>query len=65
MGLVTVNDWAAVRLRLADQVQGLMDVSSLLVERVDREVSHERAQAIESTQRASRQLCWCFRLPLS
>ena len=56
MGLAAVNDWTAVRLRLADQVQGLMDLSSLLVERVDREVSHQRAQAIESAHRASRQL---------
>jgi hypothetical protein len=56
MGLVAVNDWAAVRLRLADQLQGLMDVSSLLKERVDREVSHQRALHIESARRASRQL---------
>jgi len=56
MALAAVNDWQAVRLRLTDQVQGLMDLSSLLVERVDREVSYQRAQAIERTQRASREL---------
>ena len=56
MGLAAVNDWPAVRRRLADQVQGLLDLSSLLVERVDREVSRQRAEAIESAQRARRQL---------
>jgi len=56
MGLAALNDWPAVHQRLTDQVQGLMDLSSLLVERVDREVSQQRAEAIESAQRASRQL---------
>jgi len=56
MGLAAVNDWPAVRLHLTEQVQGLMDLSSLLVERVNREVSQQRAEAIEGAQRARRQL---------
>ena len=56
MALAAVNDWQAVHLRLTDQVQGLMDLSSLLVERVDREVSYQRAEAIEGAQLASREL---------
>jgi PAS domain S-box-containing protein len=56
MKRAAVNDWPAVRMRLADQVQGLLDLSSLLVERVDREVSQQRAEAIENAQRARRQL---------
>jgi PAS domain S-box-containing protein len=56
IGLAALNDWPAVRLRLTDQIQGLLDLSSLLVERADRDVSQQRAEAIESAQRASRQL---------
>ena len=56
MGLAAVNDWSAAHSRLTDQVQGLVDLSALLVERVDREVSQQRADAIESAQRARRQL---------
>ena len=56
MGLAAMNDWPGVRVRLANQVQGLGDLSSLLVERVDRKVSQQRAEAIESAQRARRQL---------
>jgi PAS domain S-box-containing protein len=56
MELAAANDWPAARLRLIDQVQGLMGLSSLLVEKVNREVSRRRAEAIESAQRARRQL---------
>ena len=59
-GLATEGDWQAVRLRLADQVQGLMDLSSLLVERVDRVVSQQRAEAIQNAERARRQLFVVF-----
>ena len=54
--LASANDWPAVRLRLADQVQELIGLSSSLVEKVDREVSQQRAEAIESGHRARRQL---------
>lgn len=54
--LASANDWPAVRLRLAGQVQELIGLSSSLVEKVDREVSQQRAEAIESGHRARRQL---------
>jgi len=45
--LATAEDWTAVRLRLQTQIQGLIDLSSSLVQRVDRQVQQERLQAIE------------------
>ncbi len=54
--LALADDWSAVSLRVRDQAQTLIDLSSLLVEKVDREVSQERAQAILSGDRARRQL---------
>ena len=56
MGLVAVDDWPAVRIRLSDQVQGLVDFSSLLVERVDLVASEQRAEAIASAEQARRQI---------
>jgi PAS domain-containing protein len=41
---------------MKDQVQALVNLSSSLVEEADREVSRERAEAIESGHRARRQL---------
>jgi two-component system, LuxR family, sensor kinase FixL len=55
-GLAEANEWPAVRVHLADQVQGLMDLSALLLERVDAEVSRQRAEALDSAQQVSRQL---------
>jgi C4-dicarboxylate-specific signal transduction histidine kinase len=54
--LVKAEDWQAVRLRLANEVQFLVGSSSSLVEDVDREVAQERAQAMESAERARREL---------
>src|SRR5258708_1508546 len=54
--LVKADDWQRVRLRLANQVQFLVGSSSSLVEDVDREVAQERAQAMESAERARREL---------
>jgi signal transduction histidine kinase len=54
--LVKVEDWQAVRLRLANEVQFLVGSSSSLVEDVDREVAQERAQAMESAESARREL---------
>ena len=56
VGLAAVDDWPAVRLRLADQVQGLVDLSAELAGRVDRIVAQDRADAIRSAQQARRQL---------
>ena len=54
--LAAMNDWSGVRAHLANQVQGLRDLSSLLAERVDSKVSRQRSEALESAQRARRQL---------
>ena len=54
--LASAGDWLAVSLRIGDQVQSLIDLSSLLVEKVDRQVSQQRTEAIESHHRARRQL---------
>lgn len=56
IGLAAENDWPAVHTRLDNQVQALVDLSALLVERVEDEISQRRAEAIESTQRAQQQL---------
>src|SRR6266700_6093228 len=54
--LVTVEDWQAVRFRLANEVQPLIALSSSLVADVEQEVAQERARALESIQRTRRQL---------
>jgi PAS domain S-box-containing protein len=54
--LVKVEDWQAVRFRLAGQVQPLVALSSSLVADVEQEVAQERARALESVQRTRRQL---------
>jgi signal transduction histidine kinase len=54
--LVKAEDWQAVRLRLANEVQFLVGSSSSLVEDVDREVAQERAQAMQSAESAQREL---------
>ena len=54
--LVKVEDWQAIRFRLAGQVQPLVALSSSLVADVEQEVAQERAQALESVQRTRRQL---------
>ena len=56
VGLAAVGDWPAVRLRLADQVQGLVDLSAVLAGRVDRIVAEDRADAIRSAEQGRRQL---------
>lgn len=56
VGLATADDWPAVHLRLADQLQGLVDLSVLLAVRVDRNVARDRAEVVVSKQRAHRQL---------
>ena len=54
--LVKAGDWQAVRFRLAGQVPPLIGLSSSLVADVEQEAAQERAQALESIQRARRQL---------
>jgi signal transduction histidine kinase/HAMP domain-containing protein len=57
MDLATRSDWSAVRLRLASQVHPLEFLSSTLVEKVDREVGEEQAQAGLNFRRVER---WVF-----
>lgn len=57
MDLATRSDWSAVRLRLASQVHPLEFLSSTLVEKVDREVGEEQAQAGLSFRSVQR---WVF-----
>lgn len=54
--LANAGDWQGVRLRLANQVRTLVGLTSQLVHDVDQEVTHERAQALVSTERARDQL---------
>ena len=54
--LASVGDWLALSLRVRDQAQALIQLSSSLVEKVDREISRQRVEAIESGERAARQL---------
>ncbi len=54
--LVKTGDWEAVQLRLGNQVESLVGSSSSLVENVDREVAEERVAALESADRARREL---------
>jgi PAS domain S-box-containing protein len=54
--LANAGDWLGVRLRLANQVRTLVGLTSQLVHDVDQEVTHERAQALASTERARDQL---------
>jgi PAS domain S-box-containing protein len=54
--LAASGDWQAVRLRLRNQVTPLGSLTSSLVEKVDREVAEERAQALENIQRVQRRV---------
>ena len=54
--LATLREWGAVRLRLANQVRPLEFLASSLVEKVDREVSEEQAQAAHNIRRVQRRV---------
>ncbi|HVO64595.1 MAG TPA: hypothetical protein VMT53_26980, partial [Terriglobales bacterium] len=54
--LAVAEDWTAVQLRLKTQIQDLIDLSSSLVQRVDRQVQRQRTKAIEDAQTAQRRL---------
>jgi PAS domain S-box-containing protein len=55
-GLANLSDWSAVRLRLANQVRPLEFMASSLVEKVDREISEEQAQAALNIRRVQRRV---------
>jgi PAS domain S-box-containing protein len=54
--LARMNDWRAVRLRLANQLHPLQFLSSGLVEKVDREVAEERALTALNIKRIQRRV---------
>jgi PAS domain S-box-containing protein len=54
--LAKSKDWAAVRLRLANEVRPLESKVSALVENIDRDVGEERAQAVVNIERAQRRI---------
>ena len=56
LDLASAGDWAAVDHRMRNQVQALVQLSSLLVQKVEAGLAQERAEAIESGYQARRQL---------
>ncbi|MGB2639445.1 MAG: PAS domain-containing protein, partial [Candidatus Acidiferrum sp.] len=56
--LAKLNDWQAVRLRLANQVRPLEFSTSSLVENIDREVGESRAQALLKIRQAQRRILY-------
>ncbi len=56
LDLASAGDWAAVDHRMSNQVQALVQLSSLPVQRVEAGLAQERAEAIESGYQARRQL---------
>jgi PAS domain S-box-containing protein len=49
--LATAGEWNAIQLRLTNQIPALIEFSSLLVERVDRQAMEQRSKAREHTQK--------------
>ena len=54
--LAQSGDWRSVRLRLANQIGPLESRSAELVESVDRQVTEQRAQAVENIRLAQRRI---------
>ena len=54
--LANAGDWAAVRLRLAHQIQELRELSLSQVENVDQELTQAQSAALETTSQARRSL---------
>jgi len=54
--LANAGDWTAVQLRLTQQIQDLIELSSSLVAMVDEQVLQERVKAIEATEQARHRL---------
>jgi PAS domain S-box-containing protein len=50
--LATAGEWNAVQLRAAIEIPALIEFSSLLVERVDKEAEQQRTRALEDAQKA-------------
>jgi PAS domain S-box-containing protein len=56
LDLASAGDWVAVDHRMRNQVQALVQLSSLLVQKVEAGLAQERAEAIESGYQARRRL---------
>jgi signal transduction histidine kinase len=54
--LAAAGEWSAIGSRMATQIPVLIDYSSSLVERVDRQVLQQRTKAIEESQQARQRL---------
>jgi len=54
--LAAAGDWKAVQLRLENQEKELSFLTTSLVEKVDNQVTQERAQALENIQRVQRRV---------
>ena len=54
VGLATAGDWEAVQRRLTEQIKDYVNLSSLLVKKVDEQVLQERTLAVENTEQARR-----------
>ena len=54
--LSRAGGWTAVRLRLRQQIQDLIDLSSSLMARVDRQAQQQRAKAIQDAETVQRRL---------
>jgi len=54
--LSDADGWTAVRLRLNQQIQDLIDLSSSLMARVDRQAQQQRARAIQDAEAVQRRL---------
>jgi signal transduction histidine kinase len=54
--LAGAGGWTAVRLRLKQQIQDLIDLSSSLMARVDRQAQQQRAKAIQDAETVQRRL---------
>jgi len=54
--LATAGEWNAVQHRLETQIPALIEFSSSLVERVDREALQQRSQALDEAQKARQHL---------
>jgi hypothetical protein len=54
--LADAGGWTAVRLRLKQQIQDLIDLSSSLMARVDRQAQQQRAKAIQDAETVQRHL---------
>lgn len=56
LALANAGDWNALDLRLAERSQDPIQLSSLLMERLNQQVLQQRATAVENIQQARRQL---------